>query len=90
MATHKVTALELVEALYPMTDTERIDQDIEEMIQLEEPQETNQETCPETDIDIEDTLIEAAVQKEEGNMMMTGIGRPAMARVDTERVARSP
>ena len=79
MKTHKATILEQVEAI-----------DIEEMKQVEEPQETSQETCPEKDIDTEDTLTEVAVLKEEGIMMMTGIGRPAMARVDSERVARSP
>ena len=72
------------------TMTQRADQDTEEKNQQEEPQETTQETNPETDTDTEDTQTEVAAQKEEETMMMTGIGRPAMARADTERVARSP
>ena len=79
MMTHKATVLEQVEAI-----------GTEERNQAEEPQETILEICPEKDIGIEDTQTEAVVLKEGEIMMMTGTGRPAMARVDSERVARSP
>ena len=78
MMTHKATVLEQVEAI-----------GTEERNQAEEPQETILEICPEKDIGIEDTQTEV-VLKEGEIMMMTGTGRPAMARVDSERVARSP
>ena len=69
------------------------DIDIGEMNPTEEPQETSPETFLGKDIDIEDSLREAAALIiEEGDIiiMMIGIGRPAMVRADTERVARSP
>ena len=59
----------------------------------EEPQEISPEIYLEIDIDIGGSLIEvAALTIEEGTtiIMMIGIGRPAMVRADTERVARSP
>ena len=97
MAFYRIPTLELAEDLYPMTDTERedtmaqmVDQDTEGRSQQQELQETTQETNPEIDIDTEDIQTEVAAEKEEETMMMTGIGRPAMARADTERVARSP
>ena len=71
------------------------EEDIEagEMNQTEEPLETSLETFQGIAIDIEDSQKEAAALKiEEGDMttMEIGIGRPAMVRADTEKVARSP
>ena len=82
MKNHKVT-------------NQRQEEDIEagEMNQTEEPLETSLETFQGIDIDIEDSQREAAALIiEEGDMitMRIGIGRPAMVRADTEKVARSP
>ena len=61
------------------------------MSPTEDPQETSPGTFLGIDIDIEDSLREAAAQRVEGEttrMMRTG--RPAMVKGGSERVARSP
>ena len=101
----KMRQLEQVRGPYLKKDKENqdtialiIDQGTVEMSQLEETQETTQdtqettqETTQEIDTDKEDTLKEAQAEKEEDTMKKTETGRPAMiTKGDTEKVARSP
>ena len=67
------------------------DIDREEMSLAEDPKETSPGTFLGIDIDTEDSLREAAAQRVEGEATrMMKIGRPAMVKGGSERVAQSP
>ena len=97
MMTHSTEEWEQGEDQFHMKNMDTTTQELGHALR-EEEEETHQEdivmstgTIQEIGTGTEDTLIGAAVEKEEEILRKTGIGSPAMAtKGDTERVARSP